>query len=407
VERPLRICLVSEEFPTGRIGGIGTYTAVLARGLAELGHRVHAIVRSWDGEGVDDRDGVRVHRLTLREPAWRRGTRFLLTRLYTSREILLWNLRVCETVRRIAATDGVDVVESPDYHAQALLTALRERRIPLVVRLHGPAYLFRRSSGRGIGWSRLDTAVCERLEYHLARRAALLVASSPALVEVIARDWRLSAASIRLIPLPIDDDVFDPPPNGSRDAATILYAGRVSRSKGVDVLVEALPSILGAFPQARVRIVGRDHPSGPDGSSMREHLRARLRHLSVPDDAVEMVGVADRASMPDEYRRATVCVIPSPLGSSGYSCLEAMACGCPVVATSVAGRHGAIEDGETGLLVPSARPDALAAAVARVLADADLQLRLADRAAAVARERFGRLAICGETARAYASLVRT
>ena len=70
------------------------------------------------------------------------------------------------------------------------------------------------------------------------------------------------------------------------------------------------------------------------------------------------------------------------------SILEAMAAGLPVVASDVGGVSEAVVDGETGLLVPAGDADALAAAVGRLLADADERRRLGERGHAVARERF-------------------
>src|SRR5436190_22518223 len=131
-ESPLHICLVSEEFPpdTGW-GGIGTYSYNLAHGLAELGHRVHVIARGWGGDSVSSLGGVTLHRLTLPEPSWRRGTQWVNRCFCSTREIMFWNRAVSRTIARILLEEQLDVIECPDYHAQGVWAALRHRHVPL------------------------------------------------------------------------------------------------------------------------------------------------------------------------------------------------------------------------------------------------------------------------------------
>src|SRR5207245_2588320 len=110
-------------------------------------------------------------------------------------------------------------------------------------------------------------------------------------------------------------------------------------------------------PQARVRFVGQDHPSGPGGASMSDHLRRRLRDAGVPDAAVEFRGAVARTALPAVYRSAAVCVVPSLYENFPYTCLEAMASGCAVVASAAGGIPEIVTHEVDGLLVPPDRPD--------------------------------------------------
>jgi len=203
----------------------------------------------------------------------------------------------------------------------------------------------------------------------------------------------------------IDDDKFRPANGTVAGNRTLLYVGRIARHKGVETLVEALPAILDAVPGTRVLLVGKDHPSGPDVSSMSDYLRRRLQKMGVSEKAVEFVGSVDRTGLPHLYRHAAVCVVPSLWENFPYACLEAMASGCAVVASAVGGVPEIVTDEVDGLLVPPSHPHALAAAVIRLLSDPLLRQRLGARARATVRDRFSLGAACAETARLYQSLV--
>jgi glycosyltransferase involved in cell wall biosynthesis len=121
-----------------------------------------------------------------------------------------------------------------------------------------------------------------------------------------------------------------------------------------------------------------------------------MREL-VPDT----MGFVPPAELGPWYERAAVVCCPSRREGYGVVAREAMAHGRPVVATAVGGLVDAVEDGVTGLLVPPRDPDALRAALERLLADPDLRSRLGSAARERARERFSREAATTSALDAY------
>src|SRR5207249_12253674 len=101
--------------------------------------------------------------------------------------------------------------------------------------------------------------------------------------------------------------------------------------------------------------------------------RARLRALadSLGVGAwVDFKGPEPQSALPEYYRAADLCLVPSHHESFGMAALEAMACGAAVVASRVGGLATTIQDGRTGVLVPPRDEVALASAVASPLDDA-------------------------------------
>jgi len=140
--------------------------------------------------------------------------------------------------------------------------------------------------------------------------------------------------------------------------------GRLVGKKGFGELVKAMPLIVQAIPNVRVIILGE----GSERISL-ENLRARLDladHLLLP-------GAVPWSQVSEYLGIANVFVMPSVQDATGNLdglpnvILEAMAAGCPVVATRIAGIPLAVRDGETGLLVENADPISLSAAILRIL----------------------------------------
>jgi glycosyltransferase involved in cell wall biosynthesis len=400
----LHLCFISEELPpeTGW-GGIGTYTRSAAIGLAELGHRVSVVTRTWEGSSIQVEDGVTVHRVPVPPPRWRRGTQYLTAWFKESREIVAWNWLAGSAVARIHAADPIDVIEAPEYHAQAAGVALRAYRIPLVVRLHTPAFLCKELNETAPGGSALDTRLALLAERIAATRANLVASPSRDLARIVGSSWGLP--EIQVLPYPLDESFLAQPPVARR-TGEIVYVGRLEQRKGVDVLARALPEVLERHPEARVRMVGADHRSGPDGTMMSEHMCSLLLGAGVATSVLELTGPLERSQMPAVYGAADICVIPSRWENFPYACLEAMASGCAVVASRVGGLAEIIEDGVSGLLVEPGDCDGLGRAVTRLLDSPEEARRMGDRGRTLVAGRFARREVCRQMAAMYATVTR-
>jgi glycosyltransferase involved in cell wall biosynthesis len=153
----------------------------------------------------------------------------------------------------------------------------------------------------------------------------------------------------------------------SGDEAVILSVGRLSQEKGhADLLrATAVLSRMERVPLFRVIIVG----DGPE----REPLTRLATELGIGD---RVVFAGFQRDTKPYYAMATLVAVPSHSEGSPNVVLEAMAAGLPVAATKVGGIPEILEQDITGLMVPQQQPEAMAAAIFRLLTDADLRRRM-------------------------------
>lgn len=175
-----------------------------------------------------------------------------------------------------------------------------------------------------------------------------------------------------------------PPEDGEpprKDTPIVLAVGRMIERKGFPVLVRAAEKLRG---RARVVIVG--------GGEYEPVVRREIERTGI-GDVVQLAGRVSNADLSDLYRRCTVFCLPAVVDSRGETeglgvvLIEAMSHGKPVVASRLGGIVDAVEDGETGLLVPPEKADALAGALLRVIEEPGLSDRLGE----AGRERARRL----------------
>ena len=192
---------------------------------------------------------------------------------------------------------------------------------------------------------------------------------------------------VRTIYHGLDTDYFSPAPHTQEsDTPLILAVGRLVEKKGFDQLIEACALLKQQGVRFACAIVGEDGSAG--GA-----LRAQIERLGLAD-AVQLHGAVTQDQLRDIYRGAHAFALPCQIMEDGDRdgfpnvLAEAMAMGVPVVSTAISGIPEMIDDGVHGLLVEPRNPQALAAALQRVLTDASLHTDLVRAARARICERF-------------------
>lgn len=162
-----------------------------------------------------------------------------------------------------------------------------------------------------------------------------------------------------LAPGPKRPDLLDR--YGLGDGPVLMTMGRLvsrARKKGFDRVLEVLPHLLDTYPTAHYLIAGK----GPD----RDRLEAKAEQLGVRDHVV-FSGYIPESEKGDHFRLADAYVMPSQGEGFGLVVLEALACGVPVIGSTVDGTAEALQHGRFGTVVDPAGTDALREAIRHTL----------------------------------------
>ena len=318
--------------PPSPLEGSGTFVAIagLARALSRRGH------------------SVELRRLTLR------------TRFHTL-DRLLYNLLVLLSPPRADVVVGVDL--------DGFLWA-RRRRQPFVVALKG-VIADELTNERGLVRALLQ--VQARWERANCQRADVVMVPSRYSAGMAAAAYDLPAGRITVVPEPLDlaewRRLFATAPPRSGGRPIVLAVGRMYPRKRFGDLLEAAAILRTRIPGVQVRVVGH----GPEAA----HLRALHARLGLGDTVV-FLGEMTRPALAVEYVGAHCFCLPSVQEGFGFVFAEAMAAGLPVVGCRAAAVPEVVVEGRTGLLVAPRSPEALAAALERVLRDDRLRKEMGE-----------------------------
>ncbi|HUW55741.1 MAG TPA: glycosyltransferase, partial [Planctomycetota bacterium] len=182
-------------------------------------------------------------------------------------------------------------------------------------------------------------------------------------------DYGIPRAKLATLPLPLFDSI-QMAPDGRLDHS-ILFAGWVAATKGLHVLVEALPAVIGEYPDVRLSVIetGAVEPYKGD-------LTRRIADLGLTRH-VHFLGKHSPVDVKHLLSRAGMVAVPEQWGIAWPIFLtEAMAYARPIVASRVGDIPRFIRDGRTGYLADRDSPEAFAHAILRIFRNGEHALAL-------------------------------
>jgi phosphatidyl-myo-inositol dimannoside synthase len=366
----MRILSVATTYPRWPGDSEPSFVHDLNAHLVARGHEVRALVpHAPESAKLEQRDGVTVSRFRYAPESLERlfydgGALANLKTSWRARASLpaalaaLWS-----AIRRELRRGFAELLHVHWLVPQGVL-ALRPAKaaaIPLLVSAHGSDV------------HQLASTPLRRALASVIKNARAVTANSADIAERVRQV--ATPNRLEVIPMGVDLGAFSPQRRDlelrrSRriDGPWIVSIGRVVESKGLTDLLDATPLLLANHPQLRITIGG----TGPHLPA----LQQRAVELGI-ERIVDFAGPLDRTTVAAYMASADLFVGASLAEGQGVVFVEAMACGCPVVATRVGGIPDVIIDGTHGRLVPPSNPSALAAAIDEALRRPELRTQWA------------------------------
>jgi glycogen(starch) synthase len=330
------VVVITYEYAPRIVGGLGIVATQLSRQLA--GEMQITVVTVTDQSSVrmDEEASLSVVRFPKQEPyvsnkrmAAGPILRFLENKLPSPPDLI-----------HVHSVQGVDLAVAMKQKWQA----------PLVYTSHSVTLEEIRHARR----KQPGTTVF--LQTKLYQAADKVIVPSPFDRNVILRHYPSLRSKVEVIPNGTD---LVPEQPADRQRYRILYVGRLTESKGFLTLIDAMPRVVRAFPQSSLHVLGRG------SHRFTQKVWSRIRTLRLQKHVV-FHGWQPETKVQEQYRRATVLVVPSKYESFGLVPLEAVMFGLPVVCSTRCGILSCLEQ-DAVLTVPPGDPGKLSDQMMRVL----------------------------------------
>jgi glycogen synthase len=382
----MKIAFISYEYPPdAAYGGIATYVYQVSRMMNKTGHHVEVFASSPIRFSTEAEEGIIVHRINE-----------------VSREN--FSKKIAYIFKERNDVVQFDIIEGPEFCADAKEIVKIVSNIALVVKLHTPSFFTDQLNPsffvfklwgieihfltnvyralRSLRWQLISNGY-----YFYNRRADPecihtlsadeVVTPSKDLGYKLTKLWKLNPQKVAHIPY-----VYEPSKELlsipiDTQSNVITFIGRLETRKGILDLARAIPLILMLHPKTKFRFVGRSDLSPIDNLNMRQYLELQLydyRH------SLEFTGSVSPDEIPKILSTTDICVFPSIWENLPFVCFEAMAAARGIVGSNSGGMTELLNNGEVGRLVPPHNPRAITVAVSELLKNPLLRMQLGESA---------------------------
>lgn len=355
----MRLLFISWEYPPNVVGGIGKHVSELVQAFLDLPDEITTPFQldlltphSGNAPLVEELSkSVTVHRVETP----------LVNPLDLFNSVVDNNRYLVSKARELHENVPYSLIHVHDWlTASAGIELKHAWKIPLVTTIH--------ATERGRHHSHLPSETSHninQLEWQVCFESWRLIVCSSYMAGELRRFFDVPLDKVTLIPNGVDVTPFEScsdervrelkgrfAPNGER---LLFYVGRITPEKGVQVLLQALPSILERHPNVRLLVAGRNS----------EQMQPLVDELGI-GEAVELLGFVDSETRDCLYRSVDAAVFPSLYEPFGIVALEAMAAGCNVIASEVGGLAEVVDHRRTGLTVRANDSQSIAWAVDQI-----------------------------------------
>lgn len=366
----MRVLLATESYYPNIDGG-AVARRNLAMRLRDRGHDVAVVAPGLRKENyVENIDEITVYRVSGRTLPMYPDYKFCV---FPNRE-----------VRRVIDTFAPDVIDinTPYQIGMAALSYAKKKGVPTVGTVHVQPENWLMFVSRAKFLVRFLEKGAWRYLTGFFNRCDYVTSPTPTAIKML-RDNGLTAHATA-ISSGTNLEVFNPLNNGEYlrerfsipDKAVVLYTGRISGEKRLDVLMEAVPDILSSV-DAHFVICGEGRE--------KENLEAQVLAMGL-EDHVTFTGFLSDEEFPDIYAIADVFVIPSESELQSIVTLEALASGLPVVAAGKDALPELVENPGNGFLFEPGNSRELAESIVTILTGGELRMSMGIRSLEIVQE---------------------
>ncbi len=348
----MKIAYISYEHPLGISGGgIGTYIGQVASLMASKGHHVEVFTGHRSINETKINDNYQLH-------------------IIYSIDILDFRNKVVDKFSERNILIIFDLIESPEYGADALLVKKKFPGLPIVIKLHTPTFLISRLNNYHLStFSKFRFFFSGLLrgeivkpywqydkrndpEYQLFKLADGVCSPSKSLKVITNKVW--GDKDIIIVP-----NLFIPPPEllsikkREKTSLTVTFIGKLEKRKGILDLMDAIPLILDEKVKIEFVFVGTAMASPDKKMRMDIYILDKLKKYT---SQLSFMGFVNNDKLYKILEDTDICIFPSTWENFPTVCLEAMSAGKTVIGTDSGGMAEIIDDGRTGFLIPPSSP---------------------------------------------------
>lgn len=385
----MKVGLVTPYFPDNKTinSGIANHFYALTEALTNLGNEVVIIhIRPryeyehdlFEKQKINNNTTVLTYKAIL--PKW---VMTLFKHKWSFIDFLL-KLRcifiAADKLRHIQKEYKLDVIETSSYFSLCYLYLFTRPKVPVVTRV---STTFLQMMDNYYPFKSRLLKLIGLLEILMIKKSKNLITHAHNHAQQLDHLYQISAKEFQIIPhgisLPLENNLF----LETNSPVKILYVGRFEYRKGTDVLLQAIPLVIGKYSKVNFELIGMD----PE----REYEN-KFRHENNEDINKKVVfsGTLNNTKTHKAYANCDIFVAPSRYESFGLIYIEAMSHGKPVIGCKVGGVPEIIEDNFNGLFSEAGNPASLAEKITHLIANKTLMKAMGANAKKTVKDRFSK-----------------
>lgn len=367
--------LAADNHPSG---GLGSFSANIAKNFSENGHKVTIIWASVKKENVKVDKGVDLQVTYIKKALWNvldqtaKAVSIFTKENCDEIRIFLINLyKVMQVKRKIKAIKKRERIDIIHFCNHGALSLAADKKIPYVVRISNFLNICNGGANQPNGsilYEDNRLSIRDRLEDYVLKKATYVISPSY-LIAGIARESlglnpKVIESSFVLNKEDWDYEIYN---KLLKDKKYIIHYGRLSYLKGTHIVADMAKSLLESYPDIELVLAGNARMMTDEEGNEIHPVDLVKRKAEEYGDRVIYVGCLGREQLYPLIENAQICLLPSRLENLSNACIEAMAMGKIVIGTAGASFEQLIDDRKNGFLCVRDDPDSYMEAIKEIL----------------------------------------